>query len=218
MFKEKALVVNFFGAPGAGKTTASLSLAGKMKRCWLKMELIQEYAKELTWENNSRRLAIQHGIFSEQESRLSRVVGSVDVVITDAPLLFSAYYAPDDYPESFNRFVFDWFALYNNVNIFIERSHEYALEGRLQDEEESQLINSSMQQFLLENGIPFYVLKANDANDEYLLNWFIQEGLISVDSAIHSPKQVELPRLHHLPVPIGNAYSKKFRPDWIKTT
>lgn len=225
MFKEKALVVNFFGAPGAGKTTATLGLAAEMKRCWMKIELVQEYAKELTWEQNSRRLALQHAIFSEQESRLNRVVNDVEVIITDAPLLFSVYYAPDNYPDSFKKFVFDWFSLYNNVNIYVERSHEYALEGRLQDEEQSNEINDTLLQFLLENGVPFYKIKANNANPGYLMAWLAQKGLIQIDPRvksfnphIHIPEDWIVPVLNHHDVPMGSAYAKKFRPEWIKTT
>jgi len=172
------LVVNFYGAPGAGKSTASSGLYHEMKKHWIEAEYIQEYAKELVWSGSSHMLSQQNYIFAKQEHRLNRLLSKVQVAISDSPLLLSSFYAPKTYPQSFHRLVFDFFHNYPNVNIFVKRSHEYSARGRVQNVSEADFISDEMQKFLRNNKIPFYIITANDASPKRILSWLLSSGKI----------------------------------------
>lgn len=167
--------INLFGGPGAGKSTTAAGLFYEMKRHWLEAEYIQEYAKELIWSNSAHMLSEQNYIFAEQEHRLNRLREKVDVAIADSPLLLSSFYAPTAYPEAFHQSVFHFFQGYNNINIFVKRSHEYSLAGRMQDAAEADYVSAEMQRFLSENGIPFWTITASDASPRRLLTWLVED-------------------------------------------
>lgn len=64
-------------------------------------ELVPEYAKEHEWEGRTGKIRqAQDYIFAKQHFRLSRLIGEVDVIITDAPLMLSQIYTPKDYLPS----------------------------------------------------------------------------------------------------------------------
>ena len=171
-------VVNFFGGPGAGKSTAAAGLFYELKKRWVSAELVTEFAKELVWSDSAHLLSKQNYVFANQEHRLNRLINKVDVAITDSPLLLSAFYAPEAYPLSFKQSVFDFFQMYRNINIFVERSHQYAAEGRLQNQGEADALSESMKRFLMDNGIPYYIITANDANPSYLCHWLHETRLV----------------------------------------
>lgn len=156
-------VINFFGAPGAGKSTAALGLANEMKRAWLNCEYVSEFAKDTIWMETSHLLSKQNWIFANQELRLSVLDGKVDFVVVDSPLLISAFYAPANYPNAFKELCFHFFDSYDNVNFFVNRSHEYTPVGRLQNEKESDLIAMEMKDFLQSNGVEFIEISAGDS-------------------------------------------------------
>lgn len=174
------LVINFFGAPSAGKSTAASGLYYEMKKQWIETEYVQEYAKELVLSGSSHMLSQQNYIFAKQEHRLNRLASKVAVAISDSPLLLSSFYAPTDYPHSFHGLVFDFFHRYDNINIFVKRSHEYSEIGRVQKAAESDYISEEMQKFLRDNGVPFYVMTAHDASPRRILSWLVNENKIQI--------------------------------------
>lgn len=171
-------VINFFGAPGAGKSTAALGLTYQLKRHWVDAEYVPEFAKDLVWRETAHLLKHQLFVFAEQQLRIDCLKGKVDVVVSDSPLLLSAFYAPEDYPLPFKLSVFEFFDTYKNINIVVRRSNKYVARGRLQDELESDRLADLMEQFLFETGVPYYVIHANDANPMHLTRWLIQQGVI----------------------------------------
>lgn len=186
-------VINFFGGPCAGKSTAASGLFYELKKRWVNTELVMEFAKELVWSGASHMLSQQNYVFAQQEHRLNRLQGQVDVAITDSPLLLSSFYAPDDYPASFKHSVFDFFDLYDNINIFVRRSHDYSGAGRLQNVAEADTIAASMERFLLENAVPYYAITATDASPRYLLHWLVESGLLKVGEGFASFSEEDRP-------------------------
>ena len=180
-------VINFFGAPGAGKSTASAGLFHEMKKQWIEAELVTEFAKELVWAGSQHMLTQQHYVFANQEHRLNRLVGQIDVAISDSPLLLSAYYAPSDYPESFSELVVDFFARYDNINFFVNRSHRYSLKGRIQDEAAADAIAKQLKQFLHQNKVPFYEITAADTTPKYLMHWLVKEKMLPFVNELPHP-------------------------------
>lgn len=47
---HKALVINLFGAPGAGKSTGAAYIFSRLKMVGLNAELVTEFAKDKVWE------------------------------------------------------------------------------------------------------------------------------------------------------------------------
>lgn len=148
------LVVNFFAGPGAGKSTCAAGTFHALKRKGVNAELVTEYAKELAWEKRGDALSNQVRVLGEQFERMRRLEGSVDILVTDSPLLLSAIYTPADYPREFERVVRFLFDRYENLNIFVERTKPYNPAGRFQDEEGAREIDRKIKGYLFKSGVP----------------------------------------------------------------
>ena len=154
------LIVNLFGAPGAGKSTGAAYIFSKLKMLGVNAELVTEFAKDKVWENNTEVLSNQTYIFGKQHFRISRCADKVDVIVTDSPLLLSALYNNSDLlGEEFNNLVAKIFKSYDSVNYFIERSKPYNPNGRLQTEEESDLLAVKIKDMLTKYDITYESLE-----------------------------------------------------------
>ena len=143
------IIVNLFGVPGAGKSTGAAYIFSKLKMKGIEAELITEFAKDKVWENSEKAFQNQAYIFGQQSFRISRMENEVDIVITDSPLLLSAFYNTNPVlGESFNDVVANVFHSYNNINYLLTRVKPYHAKGRLQTEEESDALAEPMKQLL----------------------------------------------------------------------
>lgn len=158
------LVTNLFGQPGAGKSTTAAGVFSQLKLYGIRAELVTEFAKDMTWEQNNVVLNDPAAVFGEQNRRMWRLRGKVDVVVTDSPLLLSCIYAPDGYPPEFHMFVE---ALtnqyYDNVNFMIQRVKAYDPIGRNQNEAEAADLANKIEDYLKVNDIDYMSLKGNEA-------------------------------------------------------
>lgn len=141
-----ATVINFVGAPGNGKSTAAMVLAGIMKEKGYNVELVTESAKFLVFSESTKLLQDQLFVLAEQNKMLAVLNDKVDYIITDSPLFLSYIYGLDNLknsnssvtlPESFFNFVIDLHKSYDNKHILLHRNHEYVQIGRCHTEEES---------------------------------------------------------------------------------
>ena len=89
---KKPLVVNLFGAPGAGKSTGAAIVFAELKKAGINAELVTEFAKDKTWEHNIMALGCQEYVFGKQSYRLRRCRDDVEVIVTDSPLPLSIIY------------------------------------------------------------------------------------------------------------------------------
>lgn len=148
------LVVNLFGAPGAGKSTGAAYIFSRLKMMGINAELVTEFAKDKVWEGSKAVFENQAYIFGKQYFRISRVQDKVDVVITDSPLLLSAFYSNDPVlGMEFDSLVTKVFNSYDSMNIFIDRVKPYNPSGRFQTESESDALAHDLDQFLAQHGI-----------------------------------------------------------------
>ena len=135
---KKPLVLNFFGAPGTGKSTGAAYVFALLKMAGVNAELVTEYAKDKVWEETVEVFKNQAYIFGKQSFRLSRCRDKVDVIVTDSPLLLSIIYNNEEYlTDNFNNCVLEVFNSYNNLNVLLKRVKKYNPAGRYQTEEES---------------------------------------------------------------------------------
>jgi len=139
------MIINIFGGPGVGKSTVAADLFCKMKRSDYNVELVTEYAKELTYDERFKILEEdQLYIFAKQHRRILRLKDQVDFIITDSPLILSIVYAGLNLSNIFNGKIFQELVLdvnntYKNINILLERNedYEYKQEGRYQNKTEA---------------------------------------------------------------------------------
>ena len=137
------LIINLFGAPGAGKSTGAAYVFSQLKAAGVNAELVTEFAKDKVWEGTKAVFENQAYIFGKQYFRISRLEGKVDVVITDSPILLSAFYNDNDHVlgEEFDKLVFKVFDYYNRIDVFVHRVKPYNEAGRFQTEEESDAVS-----------------------------------------------------------------------------
>ena len=126
---KDTIVINLFAGPGSGKSTFCASIFSKLKMKDIDCEMSLEYAKDLVWEESFKKMDSQLYLFGKQFHRLNRLLGKVDVVITDSPLLLSP--------------------------MFIERKKKYNPNGRMQTLEEAVAIDNKLKSCLNENNIIF---------------------------------------------------------------
>lgn len=144
-------VINLFAGPGAGKSTTAADIFAKLKQNGYSAELVREFAKDVVWEGRHHLLDDQLFIFAEQRKRVLDLVGKVDYIVTDSPLLLSLVYCPED--ELLSQLVLrEHFAL-DNANFFLRRVKRYVEAGRIQSEDEARQLDTDIFDMLAFNGI-----------------------------------------------------------------
>ena len=156
------LTVNFYGGPGAGKSTLTAGVFYHLKLAGVNCEMAREYAKDLVWEGRVKLLteARQSYIFSKQLKRLQDVAGQVDVVLTDSPLLLSAIYSRNPVMRMLVKEHHDTFA---NMNFVVVREKPYQPIGRVQTEDEAQELDVRIEGLLSDMGEDFQTVSVLDA-------------------------------------------------------
>lgn len=145
--RGRALVVNFFGGPGAGKSTTAAAVFAECKRRGLLAELVTEYAKDRVWEEAYRTLENQIYVFGKQHHRLWRVADKVDVIVTDSPLLLSLHYGSEMSP-AFRALVAEEHRRLRSLNVMLRRVKPYAPVGRVQTEGQAREIDAALRGIL----------------------------------------------------------------------
>ena len=160
--KNKPIVVNLFASPGSGKSTGASYIFSQLKMRGVNVELITEFAKDLTWENNSCALSCQEYVLGNQSYRLHRCRDKVDVIITDSPIFLSILFKQEEYlDEHFDLTVMSVMNSYNNVNYFIERDKPYNPIGRNETEIESNILKDKLVNLLNKYDVKFTTVKGN---------------------------------------------------------
>jgi hypothetical protein len=165
------LVVNLLGEPGVGKSVTAAGLFFELSINNFKAEVIPEVAKGYAWETpkDAHGKSLMHPIFGqqifllgEQNRMLERVKGQREIAIMECPLLMGAIYKPENYFTHFTDLVLEQFHDYKNINIVLERSHNFDPQGRVHDELQSKEVRSKMFDFLNEHKIPYVTMRTNE--------------------------------------------------------
>ena len=174
---RETLVVNLYGGPGVGKTTAAHRIMAALSERGVVCEYVPEYAKELVWDLNSPfsstaaraeaalaldgSVASQRAIWAEQSTRVNRLLGQCDVVVCDSPTPLSLVYlsidsvAGADYAD-FRELVMADYASHDNLNVLVERGRTpYETTGRLQSAGEAHDADGLVRDLLESEGLEF---------------------------------------------------------------
>lgn len=169
-------VINFFGGPGSGKSTTAAGVFHEMKMQGYSVELVTEYAKDVTWDKRFDLLEDQTYVFAKQNRRLARLKDQVEWVVTDSPLPLSLLYMPKDYFKSFEPLAMEIWNSYQNISFIMRRNFEYQTLGRKEDLDSAHQLDRDLQDFFEKYGITPYELHHNPEKSPVqnvldLINW-----------------------------------------------
>lgn len=115
-------VISLWAGPGAGKSTAAAATFARMKRLRFHVELVTEYAKDLTYQKDFCTLRNQWKVLSEQNFRIARLEGQTEYVITDSPLPLSLIYCSAIDYEVLRPVVRHMWSQYDNIALALRRT------------------------------------------------------------------------------------------------
>lgn len=137
-------VVNLYGAPGVGKSVTAAGLYNLMSMRGHKVELVTEFAKDLTWGKNWLALDHQLSILAEQDRRLRVLEGQVEYAITDSPLPTGIAYMGAEYEGWLDKATWSAYDRYFNYHVLLHRNKElgYQEHGRNQNLEAAMVLDN----------------------------------------------------------------------------
>lgn len=159
--------INLFGGPGTGKSTTAAELFVALKTADIKIELVHEYAKDLTYAEDSFKLQDQLHMLAEQHHRLLRLKGKVDVAIHDSPFIMGLAYNTDALipQKELADLALALHNRYTHINIFLQRDirlYPYQDYGRNESLEEALVKDKEILELLEKNNLPYTTIKMSN--------------------------------------------------------
>lgn len=172
----RTIVINLFGEPSAGKSTAAMDITSRLKRKGINAEYVSEFAKDKVYENNGEVFKHQEYLFGKQSFKMGRVRDKVQVMVVDSPLILCIIYNNDHIlGEDFNKTVLNVFNSYENRNYLLTRKHTYENEGRFQNEEEAEEVRNTIISKLRELNITYSISSSSEEDCEEIVNNIVKE-------------------------------------------
>ena len=197
---KEPIVINGYGGPGAGKSTACLEITAALKKEGYNAEYVQEYAKELVYEKDMEMLdgspEHQYEILKEQTRRMDRLYDQVDFIVTDSPVMLNIIYNKQLTPE-YESLVNELQGEYINYSFFMERdASNFEEEGRIHNLTESIEKDNEIKDMLQKNEIKYKTYNhenvneiVNDAIDFYEK---INEGKSNEKEVVRDAENIQL--------------------------
>lgn len=197
---KEPIVINGYGGPGAGKSTACLEITAALKKEGYNAEYVQEYAKELVYEKDMEMLdgspEHQYEILKEQTRRMDRLYDQVDFIVTDSPVMLNTIYNKQLTPE-YESLVNELQGEYINYSFFMERdASNFEEEGRIHNLTESIEKDNEIKNMLQKNEIKYKTYNhenineiVNDAIDFYEK---INEGKSNEKEVVRDAENIQL--------------------------
>jgi len=141
-------IVNIFAGPGAGKSTLAAQLYSELKRQHVEVEYVNEYPKQLVYEENVLSLQNQILVFATQHHRIWTAARHNQIVITDSPILLSTIYNAG-VSDHFNALIHEMHNKFTNLNIVLKRVDTFhSMTGRIHTLQESTVIDNKIREIL----------------------------------------------------------------------
>jgi hypothetical protein len=176
---KQTLVINFVGAPGVGKSLFSALLYAELKLRGLQIEYIQEYVKNLIWQERFEEINNQFEVSYQQYKMLKAVDGKLDYIVTDGSLLLGLYYN-EIFPhnvsnvEKTREMIKAKMGEFNSVYIFLEHGDfPFENEGRIHTYEESKHISVQLESLIEELELPCLKVKSNIENMSLIIDYIL---------------------------------------------
>lgn len=162
-------LLNFLGQPSSGKTSLSALVFAKLKEIGAEVEYASEYVKSWAWESRKMTPFDQYYIFGKECHNQSILFNKVDIVISDSPVMLTAFYhyfynkknslrvpCREFYETAENDFEV------KPINFFLPRRKDYNPRGRFQTQEEADNISVMLKTWLNFEGYPYVELLCED--------------------------------------------------------
>jgi hypothetical protein len=163
-------IINIYGGPGVGKSTAAAYIFAKLKMAGIHAELVTEYAKDKIWEENYSALKCGYYINGTQAYRIARVFGKVEVIVTDSPILLGAVYANEKDSYIRTASIAEDRKYENRFDVILKRDFVYESEGRKETEDEAIAIDNEIVNILEETHTMYNEIH----NNEVALNAIVE--------------------------------------------
>lgn len=167
-----ALVVNLYGGPGTGKSTMASHVFAELKYAGIDAELVQEYAKLLTWEHNKCALSNQALVSATQMHWLDIAARGTQVVVTDSPILLGLVYGTSCI--DFDLALLAKYREYDNLNFFLSRVKPYNPNGRSQTHKEAQDLDVQIEAVLVRNNLSYCTVAGDRHGAEAVIKYILE--------------------------------------------
>ena len=149
------ILINLLGSPSAGKSTAAGKLFSRLKDMYLNVEFVPEYVKSWAWDNREIKPYDQFYFFGKEAHNQSHLFNKVDFIISDSPVLLTAfyhlYYNKDNALREICKDFYEMAERLDNVqvvNFFLPRKKKYIKRGRYQTEKQADEVAIVLKKFL----------------------------------------------------------------------
>ena len=160
--ERKTLLVNLFGGAGAGKSTLRARLFYEMKIRGICCEEVTEWIKDKVYEENPYVTRDQIYVFAKQRKKIMQIMGKVDVIITDSPLLLSVIY--DQEGDALRRnFFLNEIKKIPSMSFFVERGPGFDPVGRFGNREDAVQVDNRIKEALERFGFPCQFVQQENA-------------------------------------------------------
>lgn len=186
------LLINLFGGPGCGKSTTATGVFSKLKQAGINAEYVSEYAKDKVWDKHEAIFDNQIYVFANQHHKVFRLLGQVDVVITDSPLILSLYYNRDKTTvgKALDTLIMEAHHSFETMNVMLERVKEYNPKGRMQTEAESKDIDKNLRNLLDKHEINVVEYVGNSEGIDLLAEDIIKKMEIKKFMPVYKTKEI----------------------------
>lgn len=168
-------LINLYGGPCAGKSTAAAHIFSFLKSRHVKSELVGEFAKELIYQGNDIQLVNQVYIMGSQyrkQKDLQRY--GIDFAISDSPLGLQLVYCQDKpYYKEIDPLIRKLEEEFENIDVFVRRANPYQMYGRSHTEAESDALSRKI--WDSKNGNFHFVIDGNSAGLQELEEWLLHK-------------------------------------------
>jgi energy-coupling factor transporter ATP-binding protein EcfA2 len=177
------LVINLFGAPGAGKSTLALLVAGLLKSQHpdLTVECPDEIAKLVVYDESPKVLRCQLYIAGRQFWQIARCEGHADVVVCDSPVLLSPVYGTEhgqSLPPAFFDVCAHYHAEFPSLNYFVMRAHQFETRARVHDQSDERRLENKISEALVRAKAPFRTTTSSFAEAQRIVATAAHEARI----------------------------------------
>ena len=157
--------INLYGAPSSGKSTLAGQLFGELKSRGLSVAFVQEYAKEQVYQGvdmTTLEEAERIIILGEQFRREKILENKVKYLVTDSPLLLTAYYHKDPkgkFDFGYAKDIAMRHLKSNELHIWLQVEGKFEEEERSHNKEQSLIIQKELKEYLISCGIHLIEVK-----------------------------------------------------------
>jgi hypothetical protein len=199
------MLINLTGEPGAGKSTMAAGLFHQLKSRHWNVELVTEYTKELILTGDKWSLADELLVFSEKYRRIKKLE-SVDIVVTDSPLINSVVYGDAQFGPAAGAFYEEVARSFDNIYFAVKRVVPYIPLGRMPDETQAAEAGETIISHVNRTGDPLWLVEGRDKAIPGLVNIVEKEARRRSINPLHDllPDQQVTP-ISDYPSPITEA-------------